>query len=259
MKKALLILICVLSLSNQARAFSVKHDFTVFLGPFNASETSFTYALNPDNYAVFSKVKTFGLFDTLYPFEARYSTTGKIIKDSLETTSYQYQSQSRFTKRKKELIYNEQGLPIYRISSKNDKEKKVEISPDPKNSETTDLQTVFAELARQYNKLKFCDSRMEVFDGKRRFDIIFKDEGHEELAPNQFRPYQGMAAKCSMFIDKLNSDGDDLLWQITSDRPIYFWIMTDNHTQIPFIAQIHIDDTPLGKMDVYTSKITIKD
>ena len=165
MKKTLFTLFSLLCLCREAGAFSVTHDFTVFIGPFNASQTSFTYALSPDSYAVASKVKTFGLFDTLYPFEARYATTGHIKNGKLETTSYKYQSQSRFTKRKKELIYNEQGVPVYRISSKNDKEKKVEITPDPKNNETTDLQTVFAELARQYNQVKFCDSRMEVFHG----------------------------------------------------------------------------------------------
>jgi len=176
MKKLLLILTFIFSLPQAADAFSVNHDFTVFIGPFNASQTSFMYALTPQSYAVASKVKTFGLFDTLYPFEAKYATTGHIKNGNLETSSYKYQSQSRFSKRKKELIYNEQGIPVYRISSKNDKEKKVEITPNPENNQTTDLQTVFAELARQYNQLKFCDSRMEVFDGKRRFDIIFKDE-----------------------------------------------------------------------------------
>lgn len=259
MKKTLFTLFSLLCLCREADAFSVTHDFTVFIGPFNASQTSFTYALSPDSYAVASKVKTFGLFDTLYPFEARYATTGHIKNGKLETTSYKYQSQSRFTKRKKELIYNEQGVPVYRISSKNDKEKKVEITPDPKNNETTDLQTVFAELARQYNQVKFCDSRMEVFDGKRRFDVIFKDEGKEELAPNQFSPLTGTASKCSMYIDKLGSEGDDLLWQFTSDRPIYFWILADEKTGIPFIAHIEVEETPLGKMNVYTHNITIEE
>lgn len=118
MKKTLFTLFSLLCLCREAGAFSVTHDFTVFIGPFNASQTSFTYALSPDSYAVASKVKTFGLFDTLYPFEARYATTGHIKNGKLETTSYKYQSQSRFTKRKKELVYNEQGVPVYRISSK---------------------------------------------------------------------------------------------------------------------------------------------
>lgn len=134
MKKTLFTLFSLLCLCREAGAFSVTHDFTVFIGPFNASQTSFTYALSPDSYAVASKVKTFGLFDTLYPFEARYATTGHIKNGKLETTSYKYQSQSRFTKRKKELIYNEQGVPVYRISSKNDKEKRLKSHPIPKTT-----------------------------------------------------------------------------------------------------------------------------
>lgn len=259
MKKAFCFLICLLGFPRTAAAFSVTHDFTVFLGPFNASETQFTYALTPTDYAVNSTVKTFGLFDALYPFKAEYATTGRIEKDGLATTSYKYAAKSRFSKRTKEMIYDANGIPVYRISSKNGKEKKVEIAPNPDNKDTTDLQTVLAELSRQYNQLGFCDSRMQVFDGKRRFDVIFKDEGKEELAAGQYRPYAGEAAKCSMYIDKLGADGDDLLWQITSDRPIYFWILTDKQTKLPFIAQIEIESTPLGKMNVYTSNVTIKE
>ena len=99
---------------------------------------------------------------------------------------------------------------------------------------------------------------MEVFDGKRRFDVIFEDQGRENLSKAEDFPFEGEAAKCSMYIDKLNSDGDDLLWQLSSDKPIYFWIMKDSASGLPFIAQIKIDDTPLGRLDVKTQKITVK-
>ena len=62
-----------------------------------------------------------------------------------------------------------------------------------------------------------------------------------------------------MFIDKLGSQGDDLLWELTQDRPIYFWIMQDTQTKAPFIARILVKNTPLGKIEVTTTNITIKD
>lgn len=259
MKKYGLTLLFLLLLSGPANAFSVRHDFTVYLGPFNASRTEFVYALSPEKYSVSSSVKTFGLFDTLYPFEAQYATTGKIKGKKLETSSYRYKSKSRFNRRSKELVYDEHGMPLYRLSTKNDKGKKVEITPDAKNSGTTDLQTVFAELAKQYNQVRFCDSRMEVFDGKRRYDVIFRDEGREELSKNEDMPFSGTAAKCSMYIDSLGSSGDDLLWEVTSDAPIYFWIMEDPEHKIPFIAKIEIESTPLGKLRVYTRNLIIEE
>ena len=190
MKKIYLFLsAAILFKTATVQAFSVSHDFSVQIGPFDASRTNFEYALTPTEYRVESVVKTNGLFDTLYPFRADYATTGRINGDELETLSYKYKSKSRFSSRSRELVYDKNGVPLYRLSSKNGKEKKVDILPDAKNKDTTDLQTVFAELARQYNKLKFCDSRMEVFDGKRRYDVIFKDEGKEQLndEPKHYR------------------------------------------------------------------------
>ena len=248
-----------LIVSTKVHAAMVEHDFTAILGVFNASDTKFTYELSPQDYAIRSEVKTAGVFDTLYPFKAIYSTTGNIKDKDFETTSYKYKSQSRFTKRTKELVYNDKGEPIYRLSSKNDESKKVDITPDVNNKDTTDLQTVFAKLAKQYNELKFCDSRMEVFDGKRRFDVIFKDEGQDTLIKNEYSAFEGPAAKCSMYIDKLNSKDDDLMWELTSQHPVYFWIMEEEKSKMPFIARVSVEDTPLGRLDVYTKNITVKD
>ena len=98
---------------------------------------------------------------------------------------------------------------------------------------------------------------MQVFDGKRRYDVIFKDEGKEEIFANEYSSYSGYATKCSMYIDKLASQGDDLLWELTSERPIYFWILEQQNK--PFIARINIKETPLGELNVYTTNVNIKD
>lgn len=260
MFKKLLILSIFLLCANSSRAAGIKHDFIVHLGVFDASRTSFEYNLDKKHYLAKSEVRTHGFFNTVYPFLAEYYTSGDIMPNgTFKTRIYRYNSQTRSNKRSKEMVYNDKGLPIYRISTKNDKSKKVEIQQNPENEGTTDLQTVFAEMSKQYAELRFCDSRMEVFDGKRRFDVIFKDEGSEELTPGEYSPYGGTAHKCSLYIDKLDTQGDDFLWQISSDRPIYFWILEDDKTRLPFIAKIFIENTPLGELNVYTGQITVKD
>ena len=242
-----------------AQAAGIKHDFIVHIGPFDASRTSFEYDLDTEHYKAQSVVQTNGFFDVIYPFTAHYLTSGRIKPGGeLQTEVYKYASQTRTNRRTKELIYNSDGVPVYRLSSKNDKSKKVEITHDPKNAGTTDLQTVFAEMAKQYNENRFCDSRMEVFDGKRRFAVIFKDEGDELLSADEYSPFGGKAHKCSLYIDKLDNTGDDLLWQISSDRPIYFWILEEPSSKLPFISRIHIDSTPLGELNVYAANITVR-
>ena len=258
-KKILITALFFSAVSAETQALSVKHNFTAFIGPFNASTAEFEYNLTKDKYSVQSVVRTNGTFNALYPFEAQYYTGGKIENDFLETSAYRYNSKSRFNKRTKEMIYNDEGQPVFSVSTKNGKEKKKEIEPTPETEDTTNLQTVLAAIARQYNNLRFCDSRIPIFDGKKRYDVIFRDEGTEELKENKYSPFSGKAAKCSMYIDKLGAEGDDLLWQLSSDRPIYFWLMQDEKNNAPFIARIKINDTPLGEMNVYTTKIEVKE
>ena len=259
MRKITIFFLMFLFLSTDAEAFSVKHDFFVTVGPFDASKTQFTYTLNPGSYRIKSQVATNGFFDTIYPFKAEYRTAGTIEGDKMTTADYSYTSQSRFNTRGKEVFYDASGRPLYQISSKNGKAKRKDFEPSPTPADTFDLQTVLAKLTRQYNLMGFCDSRLAVYDGKRRFDVIFRDIGTETLEPAEHSFYAGEAAKCSMQINKLLSEDDDSLWEFSANKPVWFWIARDDKTGRPFIARVRIDDTPLGELNAYTTAITVED
>jgi len=84
-----------------------------------------------------------------------------------------------------------------------------------------------------------------------------KTSGGDDLPKAGNSPYYGSAVKCLMYIDKLKEEGDDLLWKMTSESPVYIWIMEDAAGRAPFIARIKIENTPLGEMNVYTTKIEV--
>ena len=71
-KKFLVAALTAVVFASSAEALSVKHDFTAFVGPFNASTAEFEYTLTKKSYAVRSVVRTNGTFGFLYPFEANY-------------------------------------------------------------------------------------------------------------------------------------------------------------------------------------------
>ena len=78
MKKIYIFYCFFWGLITNAQATTVSHEFNVQLGAFNASRCNFTYSITTSNYEISSSVQTAGFFDTLYPFKAEYSTTGKI-------------------------------------------------------------------------------------------------------------------------------------------------------------------------------------
>jgi hypothetical protein len=258
MKKFTTIFIIYILFPSLAEALTVKHDFFVTVGLFDASKTEFIYSLNKNNYKIASKITTNGFFNTIYPFEAKYVTSGTIKNSQMTTIDYNYESKSRSKKRSKTVFY-ENGQPIYQHIVQNGKEKKHNFTPSPTPADTFDLQTVIAKIIHQFNELNFCDSILKVYDGRRRFDVIIKDEGSENLTANEHSFYTGTAYKCSMHIQKVLSDDDDQLWEISSNRPILFWFARDEKSKYPFIAKIYIKNTPLGELTAHTTNITIEE
>ncbi len=258
MKKIILILLISL-IPLSAEAFTVKHDFFVTVGLFDASIATFSYTLNKKSYRISSNVQTNGIFNTIYPFQAIYNTSGTITDSQMQTTDYNYTAKSKFNIRRKKVFY-QKGIPQYQISGKNGKEKKREFAPSPSPADTFDLQTVMAKIAKQYNEVGFCDSFLRIYDGKRRFNVAFKDEGTEKLEANEHSFYTGETAKCSMHIVKeLSSEDDDELWEFSSNKPVYFWIAKTAKKGYPFIAKVQIKQTPLGELNAYTTNIIVEE
>ena len=170
-KKTLLAMVIASFWAESANAVSVKHHFDAIVGIFNAGEADFTYDVDSKKYAVYSNIYTKGLFDTLYPFTAKYATSGRIENNQMRTENYSYESQSRFNKRTKKVVYNSDGVPLKSISTKNGKRKVKPITIKEDIDNTTDLQSVMAAMARQYLTTDSCDGMQKVFDGKRRYNI----------------------------------------------------------------------------------------
>ena len=209
---------------NCVQAATVEHRLNVGIGFFDAARVSMTYNLDKQNYEFASTVKTAGTFGKLYLFEALYSSEG-IFKDGHTVTrDYRYETKSSSHLRTKQLVFDENGVLDHRLSSKDGKPKRVEITLPDTPFDASDLQTVFAATARQITDYNFCAMEKTVFDGKKHYKVIFEDEGKTTLQDKE-TPYSGEALKCSVYIQSLNQEDDgDLLWNTTSDRPIYFWV-----------------------------------
>ena len=239
-----------------AQSKTLEQNLNVNIGIFNAASVNMTYSLDNKNYAFSSKVETAGVFSKLYHFNALYSTNGKIVNNKFIAQDYRYTSESSSNIRTKQLVFDNLGKLIERISSKNNKEKKIKITLPEINFDANDLQTVFATLASQISKNNFCAMEKEVFDGKKTYKISVKDEGKTTLNDKDVN-YKGEALQCSIFIKRTNAEDDDLLFNSTAERPVYVWI--GYKQKMPFVAKIEIDSTPLGRLKAYTTEVNVKD
>ena len=236
-------------------AAGIEHNLNVRIGLFDAARVNMKYKLDKNNYQFTSQVATAGIFGKLYFFDATYSSSGLIKDNKIITQDYSYKTKSSSHDRTKQLVF-ENGILDHRLSSLDGTPKRVEITLPETPFDASDMQSIFALLASQVTQNKFCDKEKTIFDGKKLYQVIIKDEGKEYFQDEEV-PYSGMSLKCSIYIHNLDEEADnDLLLSTTSERPVYFWILEDKQTKMPFLGKIEIASTPLGTLKAYTTAIS---
>lgn len=152
-----------------------------------------------DRYDVQLFAKTRGFLAKLAPWFGTFESQGWVLKgnayrpeqhkstttwrDEEEVKEYNYTKDQKF-----------QGLLITNHGKKTYK-KKVD---DALTQGTTDVLTATLIAMQAVGEGKDCEGVSEVFDGKRRFEMVFNHLEREELKPSKYNIYEGEAVKCTV-------------------------------------------------------------
>lgn len=252
MRMIFFVVACFFFSVNGAEAKSVMHKMKTEIGIFDACEQTFEYAFYDEkDYDIKTTLKTTGTFGTVYPFKAAYHAVGKYDKKRFYPQDYFYETES-FNHRTKEIVY-ENGTPIYRISSKNGVKRKDKIKTDDNYETSNDLLSTFGELTDLIVRGKKCDFVQYSFNGKKYTKLTGEYLGREKLVTPYFK---GRAMKCKMKLEVLDDADASFLYK--SNEPVYFWILNDEKTGLPFVAKVFIKSTPLGELESLTTEIEVK-
>lgn len=253
MRKFGILLALVLSFwINEGMAFQISQKFMVEVGVFDAAEVKLNYNENNEEYDISAEVKTANFFGSIYPFLGIYEATGINQKNGVKPVVYKNQTKSRNHKRTKTIFYNDDGVAYKRISTKDERKNEVAIENVPVTANASDLQTVFAEMFKNVIENRNCTLDREIYDGKKHYRIVAKNEGVE----NRWFDYlktSNNAYKCSLYIENLKENNDNILWDISAETPINLWFGINKKDNLPKILEIKIDSTPLGAVQVTPS------
>lgn len=241
--------------SGVAQAAGFKQEMAVSAGVFDAASVVLDYAETGGRFDISAEVKTENLFGTLYPFSGRYESRGKRLQNGVMPEVYETYAKTRNHVRTKKIFYDKSGVAYKRMSSKDKKEHEVAITDVPKTADAADLQTVFAELIGQYAKTGGCALTREVYDGKKHYRVIVADKG---TSRRQFAEKEVSAKRCQVYIENLKENNDNILWDVSAEKPINFWVGTIEGTKMPYVLEIGIDSTPLGELKVLPKALEIK-
>lgn len=175
--------------------------YNIYAGGVHALTAEFDLSLGAQSYGVALQAQTQGMIGSLFPWKGEYATTG--ITQNGEFAPLIHESRSKWKENTKitSLEYDKDGRFV---ESRLDKDGKETVKNDFNGAltkETVDMLTGALRLFQSGNEHNNCEGKAAVFDGKRRFNIVFKADGKDTIAPSKYSSYSGDALRCIVEVE----------------------------------------------------------
>ena len=177
--------------------------YEVYGGGINAvsAEMEVSYTA-PDLYHIDFSAFTKGLLGRLAPWRGTFATDGWQDKNgSGQPQLHRSVAIWRGEEDVKEYRYNRKGdFLSYKAIENNVTEDK---TPDPALTQgTMDVMTATLDALRRIGRGEGCAGEAEIFDGSRRYTLMFRDEADEDLKASRYNIYEGPSRRCVAEIEK---------------------------------------------------------
>jgi hypothetical protein len=187
-----------------------QHDFTlqygVYGGGFQALSISIHFEFTGKTYCTTMNAKPYGVLGHLLPWAGWYTTTGHIRNKTLIPQSHEKQSAWRDDKSHLRVTYDAMGKLIRQERDERENGKthtSVEKIDPTFHKDTIDILTSVLNMLAKGSDLNNCNNRDSVYDGKRRFDMVFTDKGTDTLQKTKYNIAQGTVRKCQLELKPL--------------------------------------------------------
>src|SRR5581483_287127 len=180
---------------------AVALDYKIYVGGLEALAATVTIASDPAKYSVRVDAKTAGVIAKMFPWIIKIQSIGNLDGDRLkpveheQTTNFQGKDRSVF------LDYDGHGGFLNRrVVPDAHEDQRDEVPPDM-TRDTLDIVSAILAGLKKVDRTGSCDGRVPVYDGRRRFDLVYSDDGHERLEASDVASYQGDALRCAIRVE----------------------------------------------------------
>jgi len=178
--------------------------YNVYAGGIHALEANLDMdKTKKDRFSVELYAKTYGLLGKLAPWFGTFETHGWLDKEKTIAKPELHQSKTTWKTELevKKYKYNKDGT--FKEYSLLDNEN--DGSPQPVEKELTDHSTdILSAMLEEMMKISVgqdCKGESEIFDGKRRYKLIFNHKGIVDLKKSKYNVFEGKATECSIKIE----------------------------------------------------------
>lgn len=158
-------------------------------------ELTLEFSVTGEQYRISSRQASVGIVRWVFPFESRTDVAGRFLAAATEPSSYRVKGEFRGKARSVEMDYRDGELVRSQIVPDNAEDERDEVTAEQRAGAIDPVSAVMAVI-RQMNEGRGCEARLPVFDGRMRYDIVFKDAGPREVPREGSSVFAGTAEVC---------------------------------------------------------------
>lgn len=173
-------------------------QYDVYAGGIHALQANLNLDLSKkDRYTTELSAKTFGLLGALAPWQGTFEShgwKGKTNKPELHKSTATWRDELEI----KEYSYRKDGsFKEYRVTDEHSDRELREVD-DELTQGTSDVLTGSLNTMQIIGAGNNCEGETEIFDGKRRYKMIFRHKKDVELEASRWNVYAGPAIECTV-------------------------------------------------------------
>lgn len=183
----------------QAESGGKAMTYQVYAGGINAVTAKLDMDVDPhsERYDVSLSAFTRGFLGRLVPWSGTFETAGWQMADgSKKPEQHRSTAVWRQEEEVKTYSYGKDGRFQQLTVIEDGKDKTPDDLDNALADGTVDALTATLEVMKKVGQNGRCEGSSEVFDGSRRFEMVFSHEGDEHLTSSRYNIYEGAAARC---------------------------------------------------------------
>lgn len=194
-----LALLCALALPAEAQARRVGLAFDMYAGGLHALAADIVMELADDRYRARSTIATRGFLDFLTRWHARQESIGSLAGGGVHPSLHTRDSEWRFERRFTRMQYDASGDVSVTVEPPPEQDERPPVPPELRRG-TVDLLSVLVKAALAADPAAACRDGAAIYDGRRRYDVVFAAAGEEVLPPQAYGSYAGPALLCRVSV-----------------------------------------------------------
>lgn len=173
--------------------------YRIYYGGFEVLRLTVDLRMAPENYALEMKFRTLGVIGALFPWTMRAYSHGLLTRNGVRPVAAGHRNSWRGNQRWVELRYPSRGPIVVDAHPPEEGDK-----PSPESLiGAIDLASAVVAMTRTLDKDRNCGDRLPVFDGRRRYDLLFKGLGDSVIRRSGYSAFAGPVVKCRVGMDRL--------------------------------------------------------